>query len=201
MRYQGKFGDVGILAYAAYMFSGHANYTGLGNLSPTSLAGQAILGTGSVPGSQFTGQYDGLSFGSGGLAVTWAGFTLAGNVIGGRVNGQLAAAPKGGVGTLAYIASLKYVNGPWTVGIVGEVGNYQGNPVLSGFSQRRGRAIAVGGQYNIAPGFAVAAEYLWNDTYQGGNNFITGAVGTAPGANLNNNFHGQNFIVANVVNF
>ena len=136
VRYQGKFGDVGILAYAAYMFSGHANYTGLGNLSPTSLAGQAILGTGSVPGSQFTGQYDGLSFGSGGLAVTFAGFTLAGNVIGGRVNGQLAAAPKGGVGTLAYVASLKYVNGPWTVGIVGEVGNYQGNPVLSGFSVR-----------------------------------------------------------------
>jgi len=132
MRYQGKFGDLGVLAYGVYEFSGHANYTGATTA--------AVLGTASIPGSKFTGSYDNLSFGSGGLALTYAGFTLAGNIIGGRLNGQLALAPKGGVGELAYTVSAKYVNGPWTVGVVGEIGFYQGNPALSGYSQRRAAA-------------------------------------------------------------
>ncbi|MEJ0018419.1 MAG: hypothetical protein WDN25_18030 [Acetobacteraceae bacterium] len=193
VRYQGKFGDVGVLAYGVYEFSGHANYTGL--TTP------AILGTATVPGSSFNGSYDGLSFGSGGLAVTYAGFTLAGNLIGGRLNGQLALAPKGGVGELAYTVSAKYVTGPFTVGVVGEIGWYQGNPVLSGISQRRGRGIAAGVQYNVAPGFSVGAEYLWNDIQQSANNLVSNAVGTAAGSNLNNNFHGQMFMIGNVVNF
>ena len=59
----------------------------------------------------------------------------------------------------------------------------------------------VGTQYNVAPGFAVGAEYLWNDMYQGGNNFVTGAVGTAAGANNNNNIKAHMFMIGSVVNF
>jgi hypothetical protein len=39
------------------------------------------------------------------------------------------------------------------------------------------------------------------DQYQGARNFITGAVGTAAGSNLNNNIRGQTFLIGNVVNF
>ena len=34
-----------------------------------------------MPGSKYTGQYDGLSLGSGGIALTYAGFTVGGNAI------------------------------------------------------------------------------------------------------------------------
>ncbi len=196
LRYQGKFGDLGVLAYAAYEFSGHANYTG--STAP------AVLGAGpgtSVPTGTFNGKYDGLSFGSGGLALTFAGFTVGGNVIGGRLNGQLALRPQGGVNELAYLVGVKYVSGPFTIGAVGEMGWYQGNVVLTGVSQRRGRGISAGMSYTVAPGYQIFGEYLWNDVQQSANNLITGAVGTAAGSAANNNLHGQGFLVGNVVNF
>jgi hypothetical protein len=80
-RYQGAFSGLGVLAYAVYEVSGHADYTGARTAT--------VLGN-TVAGSQFNGQYDGLNFGNGGLALTYGGFTIGGNVIGGRLNGQLA---------------------------------------------------------------------------------------------------------------
>jgi hypothetical protein len=73
--------------------------------------------------------------------------------------------------------------------------------VLSGVTQRRARAIAIGANYTVAPGFTVFTEYLWEDLYQGSNNFLTGAVGTAAGSGLNNNYKTQGFLIGNVVNF
>ncbi len=204
VRYQGKFGSVGVLAYGAYEFSGHVDYTGL---QTPSVLGTSALTVGGLPGapvaSSFTGKYQGLSFGSGGVALTFAGITLAGNVIGGKINGQLGLVPDGGADELAYTIGAKYVNGPWTLGVAGEIGWYQGNPVLSGISQRRGRGLVAGVQYTVAPGFQVAAEYLWNDVQQSATNFAAGAtVSTAPGAqNVGNNAHGQAFVLGNVVNF
>ncbi len=189
VRYQGLLGPVGVLAYGAWEFSGVADYTGLQT--------PAVLGTAAFPTSKFNGKYNGLNFGSGGLALTYAGFTVGGNVIGGRLNGQLAAAPQGGTNEFAYLLGAKYTNGPFTIGVVGEVGWYQGNVVMSGITQRRGRGISVGMQYQLAPGMSVAAEYLWNDVYQGGVNMVSGALGS----NANNNAHGQSVVIANVVNF
>jgi len=193
VRYQGTFGGVGVLAYAAYEFSGHANYSGS--------TSAATLGTATAAGSQFNGSYNGLSFGSGGLAVTFAGLTVGGNIIGGNVNGQLALQPKNGVKTLGVLVGAKYVAGPLTVGIVGEEFWQQGNVVLTGISQLRGRAIDAGVGYTVAPGYTVYAEGIWNDQQQGARNFITGAVGQAAGANLNNNIKGIGFLVGNFVNF
>ena len=45
------------------------------------------------------------------------------------------------------------------------------------------------------------AEYLWGDQYQGARNFVSGAIGTQAGSNLNNNVKGQGFLVGDVVNF
>ncbi len=187
-RYQDIVGDVGILAYAAYEFSGHADYTGATTA--------AVLGN-TVPGSRFNGQYDGLSFGNGGIALTYGGVTVGGNIIGGRLNGQLALAPQHGVSEIAYMVGMKYVAGPLVVGVAAERGVYQGSVNLTGLSQRRGQAIDVGLGYNVAPGYTVYAEYQYDDLYQGGFNFITGGIGSS----ANNNIRAQGFLVGNVVNF
>ncbi len=199
VRYQGAFGGMGLLAYGVYEFSGHAR---LHRPDTT----PAVLGTTSTPGSKFNGTYNGLSIGSGGVAATFAGFTVGGNVIGGKMNGQMALQPQGGASLLGYLLGAKYVYGPWTVGIVGEEYWEQGNVQLSGLTQRRARGIDAGFSYAVAPGYTVYAEYLWNDQTQNGDNFLTGAVGTgaaavANGAIFNNNIKTQGFLVGNVVNF
>ena len=88
--------------------SGNADYTGARTAT--------VLGN-TVAGSRFTGQYDGLNFGNGGLALTYGGFTIGGNLIGGRLNGQLQLTPQGGVSELAYMFGAKYTAGPLVMGI------------------------------------------------------------------------------------
>jgi predicted porin len=123
-----------------------------------------VLGnTGTLASSKFNGKYDGLSFGNAGLALTYGGFTIGGNIIGGRINGALAAVPQHGVGELAYTVGLKYISGPFTIGVVGEIGWSQGNVNLVGISQRRGRGLDFGASYALAPGYTVYAEYFSQD--------------------------------------
>jgi hypothetical protein len=136
------------------------------------------------------------------VALTYAGFTAAANIIGGRINGQLGLVPDGGSNEIAYTVSLKYVNGPWTFGWVGEAGWFQGTPLLAGISTRFGRAFATGVQYTLAPGLIVGVEYGYNEQRQGGYNFVTGAIGGAGTAgNVNNYIHGQSLVLGSVVNF
>ncbi len=193
VRYQGVLGGVGVLAYGVWEFSGAADYTGA--TTP------AVLGNTSVPGSKFNGSYNGLSIGSGGIALTYAGFTVGGNVVGGSMNGQLGLQPKGGAPLLGYLIGAKYTNGPFVAGIAGEQFWEQGNVNLSGISQLRARAIDVGFSYQFAAGYTAFAEYIWNDQQQSARNFITGAIGSAAGSNLNNNIKGQGFLIGNMVNF
>jgi hypothetical protein len=204
LRYQGVLGGVGVLAYGAWEVSGTADYTGaqVGPIgSPTgpgtTNTATTQLGVTGLPGSKYNGHYDGLDFGSGGLAVTYAGFTLAGNVIGGRLNNQLAPAPQGGAPEVAYTIGLKYVTGPLTLGIVAARGDYQGAVQMSGITQRRARAIDAGLSYTVAPGYIVYGEYMWQDIYQGGVNMITGATAS----NANNEIRSQGVLIGNVVNF
>jgi hypothetical protein len=213
VRYQGAFGGLGVLAYAVYMGSGTVNYTG--QVARTTVGGPATgpgaanLGVsaasfgGGATGAAFstatryTGNYQPLSLGSGGIALTYAGFTVGGNLIGGADNGQLAEMPKGGAPLFGYILGAKYVKGPFTIGITGEEWWDQGTVQLAGISQRRGRGISTGLAYAIAPGFTAYTEYQWVDQTQNGQNLITGALGS----NANNNIRGQGFLVGSVVNF
>jgi len=197
VRYQGVLFGVGLLAYAAYEHSGHATYTGPAS---TTAFGAANLGnTAAVGGTaaHFNGNYDGLSFGSGGAALTFAGFTVGGNIIGGRVNQQLALAPQGGAGELGFLVGAKYVAGPFTAGIVGETYTSQGNVNMTGLTQRRSRGIDAGLSYVVAPGYTVWGEYMYQDVYQGGVNIGLGTVGT----NVGNNIKSQGVMIGNVVNF
>jgi hypothetical protein len=160
------------------------------------------LGTTTLPGSKFNGKSNGLNFGNGGIAVTFAGLTVGGNVIGGRINGQLAPVPQGGANEFAYLLGAKYVTGPLTVGIVGETGWYQGNVNLAGLSQRRGRAIDTGLSYTVAPGFIVFAEYVYQEVKQNGFNFVTSATNAVgSGFGTNSNIHSQGFMIGNTIAF
>lgn len=116
----------------------------------------------------------------GGLAVTAYGVTVGGNVIWGQYNGNLAPLNAGGTDSLAWVAGAEYVWGPAQIG--GQVfrWKYQGYPGLG--SARVDQGIAFGLTYNIAPGLALLAEYLYGTRYQGGFNFISGA----PGPDYNN---------------
>ncbi|MBN8928010.1 MAG: hypothetical protein BGO51_14995 [Rhodospirillales bacterium 69-11] len=96
VRYQGKFAGLGVLAYGVYEFSGHTNYTG--------------------PVTSSTITYNPLSFYNAGVALTYAGFTVGGNYIGGQVNGQGAPKPAGGSAMNAWTAGVTYKTGPLTMG-------------------------------------------------------------------------------------
>jgi hypothetical protein len=188
LRYQGQFGATGLLAYVVGEGSQHATYTGATTA--------AILGN-TVAGSKFNGSFNDLAIGSAGIAATFAGVTVGGNVIGGQMNGQMGLQPKGGAPLVGILAGAKYVVGPFTIGIVGEEYWEQGNVNLSGITQLRARGLSTGLSYTVAPGFTTFAEYLYMDQYQGARNFISGAIGS----NANNNIRGQTFLVGNVVNF
>ena len=194
IRYQGSFNGLGVLAYAVYEGSGNADYTGA---SAATAAGRANLGISGLPTSKYTGQYKGLSVGSGGIALTFAGLTVGANVIGGRKNGYVALQPVGAVHQLGVIGGVKYVAGPLTVGVA--LMDYwdQGNVQMTGLSQHHAYGINPGLSYSVAPGYTVYAEYLWNEQRQSGVNQLTGATGSS----ANNAIKGQAILVGNVVNF
>jgi hypothetical protein len=204
VRYQGTVGGVGLLAYGVWQFSGVSDYTGAQVGAPGSATGPGTtnpatsqLGITGLAASRYNGHYNGLNFGSGGIALTFGGFTVGGNVIGGAVSSQLNPVPKNGANEFAYLVGAKYVNGPLTVGVVAEDGTYQGSVQLTGITQRRGRGIDAGLSYTVAPGYIVYGEYMWQDQYQGDFNMIT----STNGSNANNEIRSQGFLIGNVVNF
>ncbi len=154
-RFQGTFSGLGVLAYGVYEFSGHANYTGVGQ------------------------KYTGLSLGSVGVALTYAGFTIGGNGVFGDVNGQGALKPNGGAATHGVTAGVTYKAGPLLIGVVGESIASQGAVPLTGITQRQEYAIDGGLSYTIAPGLVAWTEYMYQQRKQNGFNFASGAAGAA----------------------
>ena len=92
---------------------------------------------------------------------------------------------------------LKYVAGPLTMGVVGEIGWYQGSVQLTGVSSRRGRGIAAGASYALAPGVTVFGEYMYQDVSQSLFNFVTQQTGSL----ANNTYHSQGFTLGSYINF
>ena len=108
---------------------------------------------------------------------------------------------------LGFLAGAKYVNGPWTVGIVGEEYWEQGTVTLSGLTQRKARAPRHrrglrGGAWLLGVcrvSLAGSDAERHQLPHRGG--WYVGAAGVANGANFNNNIKAQGFLVGNVVNF
>jgi hypothetical protein len=170
-RYQGNFAGFGVYAIAGYSGSGHTNV-------PTIYQ-----------------QYKGFNVGDGGLALTFAGFTVGGNILAGNYNGEVALQPQGGVHSISWTAGVQYAAGPITVAAVYIAQDSQGSAgtIVDGVSQtqRHDSGVGAGLTYSIAPGLNAYAEYLYSQSHQGNVNLFTGAAGTS----AYNNIHGQGIIL------
>ena len=183
VRYSGNVGPVNVLAYGVYSYAGTVGYNGTGVA--------ARVAAGAAAGSTYNGQYDALNFGSTGVALTYEGFTLGANFIGGAINGRMAARPSGGAGTMAWLVGAQYqIPGvPLIIGTAFASIDSQGAVATTGLSQRHEYEYNLGGSYTLAPGMVLFADYIYQNRKQSGWNFQTGAVGAA-----NNSVQGQGFV-------
>jgi hypothetical protein len=191
LRFQQTFGAVDAKVYGFYETAGKANNTSTGPTAYTT----ATPGTAAFRGitNPSTIRYDNLSFYKAGVAVTAFNTTLAADYIGGAINGQLAMRPTGGASMNAVVTGVTYVNGPFIVGAEFGVVESQGAAQLTGTSQRREWEVAFGGNYRLAPGVQLVAEYMYTQRHQGGFDFNTGTVGTTRDAK------GQSVVFATVL--
>jgi predicted porin len=129
--------------------------------------------------------------GGGGLALTYAGFTIGGNVLWGAYNGQVGLKPQGGVNAVAWVGGAQYAIGPLT--IAASYINYQsqGAAAMINKSQSYNDELAAGITYAVAPGLSAYAEYVYGQTHQGGVSQISGSTGTS----ANNDWHGQSMVI------
>lgn len=182
-RYQGKLGPVAIYGYGMYIGSGNVDYTGTPG--------------GGVGGSTWNGKYNKISAGEGGIALTVAGVTFGGHILGGAINNTNSTIPNGAPDAVAWLVGVQYATGPFVMGM--SYYNYQdqGTPSLTGVSQRYTDAFDVGATWNAAPGLYFTAQYIWGQQHQGGVNFITGS--TTVGQNLSNTVQAQAFTIGTKV--
>lgn len=189
IRYAGSVGPMRVHAYGVYSYAGHVNYGGS--------AGAARAAVGAPAGSAWNGQFDNLNFGSAGVALTYEGFTVGANFLGGAVNGRMAASPAGGAGTNAWLIGAEYkVAGlPLTVGGVFITIDSQGAVAMTGQSQRHEYGASFGGSYTLAPGMVLFADYLYQNRKQSGWNFASGTANpSGVGQNTNSTTQGQGFV-------
>lgn len=171
-RYQGSFGPVAASLHGFWERASKEQF----NNTPI-----ASGGPGRVSGSR----YDDLNFIllAGSLAYTSpvGVFAIGATYITGDINGQLIMKPSGGAKEDQIVGGVQYRNGPLSLGVQVNKTMSQGSVNLVGISQRNEFAIAAGGNYVIAPGVSIFAEYVYAQRHQGGFNFVTGAsaAGTA----------------------
>ena len=182
VRYQGVFGPLAVGAYGFYEYAAIEKVNGL------------AAGAGpSKPGSP--GAYAPLSwyqFAAYGKYSSPVGtFVASADYVGGAISsGTLLPKPNGGVNESGFMPGIMYNNGPLTLGVSGFFLTSQGSASLVQISQRQENGIALGGNYNLAPGLFLVGEYQYETRHQGGYNFVQNAVGTTADAKSNSYFVG-----------
>ena len=91
--------------------------------------------------------------------------------------------------------------GPLVLGAQIGVVDTQGDARLVGISQRHEYEVAFGGNYKLAPGIKLVAEYQYDHRHQGGFDFATnslGGTGAAAGT-ITRDAQGQTFVFGTVV--
>ncbi len=189
LRYRGTFGAFGIAATAAYVGGGHV----LDN-SGTAFNNNPLLTGGARP------NYDGLSVGDFGLALTYGGLSVGGKYMFGRYNGQLGVlVPKGLPDSESALVGFSYTFGPAIVGAHYLYNKSAGDVNNAFFGRTRTeQGIAAGATYSLAPGLSLFASYLYGERKQNGYNFVTGqgVSATTPGGNpFSNKITSQVFAV------
>ena len=178
VRYQGIYGPVAVGAYGFY------EYAAIEKTGP-----QAALNA-TATAKAGAGLYDPLSWYEfavySKLATGVGTFTASADYVGGAISsGSLTPRPVGGVAESGFLPGLMYQNGPLTLGLDGFFLTSQGSASLVGISQRQEDGLAVGGNFNLAPGLYLVAEYEYANRHQGNYDFTTNAVGTTVDARSN----------------
>jgi hypothetical protein len=177
LRYQHSFGAVDFKTYGLYETSGRETLTTQEYETPAqSRLAFANGGPTGINATQFL-RYNDMGFYQAGVAVTAANFTLAADYMGGQVDGQLSLNPSGGTAMNAYVVGLTYDNGPIILGAMFESVDSQGDARLVGLSQRHEVGMAFGGNYRLADGLQLVAEYQYEQRHQGGFDFNQGTLG------------------------
>ena len=171
-QYIHAFGPVGVAASLGYL-----NATPVANTLPGALG------------------YRNLSLGMAGLTVSYAGFTVGGNILGGQMNGQYLS-PAGRRRRRARLhrrrrIQRRAVRRRRELFKSKDQGDFQ-SPATEGVETSQG--IAAGATYAIAPGLGLYLSYLYGQRHQLGYNYITGLPGTAF-----NNVKSQIFAIGTVV--
>ena len=166
VRYRGTFGPVGVAATAGYVTSGRV----LDSATP-----------------QRTTQYDDLSIGDFGVAVTAYGFSIGGHYDYGRFTGSaFSLAASGTPDSQAWLGGASYTAGPFVVGVQYVDYQYVGNIAATlANRQKRDVAASAGATYSLVPGVTLFASYIYQQTRQYGVNQVTGET-TGNGAALHN---------------
>lgn len=162
LRYMQAFGPVDVKAYGLYEAAGKESLNGAAFATPALFAAAQ--------------RYDNLSFYKFGAAVTTMNLTFAADYIGGAINKQLAERPTGGVNQNAVVLGVTYANGPITAGLAWELIDDQGAQQMTHISQEHEYGITAGGNYKLAPGVQIVAEYMYENRHQGGVDMTTGAT-------------------------
>jgi hypothetical protein len=208
LRFQQTFGAVDVKAYGFYETASKENLATSNYATPLQARTAATLtglnGNGNVTASAQQMHYDNLNFYKFGTAITALNTTFAIDYIGGAVNGQLAMRPTGGAPTNAIVTGLTYANGPITLAAEFGVVDTQGDARLVNISQRHEYEVAFGGNYKLAPGIQLVAEYQYEHRHQGGFDFANNALGNstavaANNGNLTRDAQGQSFVFGTVL--
>lgn len=188
LRYRGTFGGFGIAATGGYIGGSHV----LDN------SGNPFTNNPLAPGGARP-NFDGLSIGDFGVALTYGGLSVGGKYQFGRFNGQWSLVPKGLPNGEAFLVGASYTFGPVIVGAhylnylsAGDTGNAFAGRL------RREQGIAAGATYSLAPGLSLFASYLYNERKQPGYDFVTGqgVSAAAPrGVSFNNKVTSQLFAI------
>jgi predicted porin len=184
LRYRGSFGGFGIAATAGY----------IGGSNVKDDSGLPFNNNASIAGLR--PNYEGLSAGDFGLAVTYGGLSVGGKYMFGRYNGQLGIlVPKGFADGESALVGASYTIGPVIVGAHGLYNKSAGDLGNANFGRQRTElGIGAGGTYSLAPGVSLYLSYLYNERKQNGYNFLTGAgvtAGNAAGTTANNKVTSQ----------
>lgn len=167
-RYQGSYGDFGLVATAGYIRS-----TVIGNT------------TGPVAGGPIG--FRGIQETDLGLEGTYGGFTVQGHLDVGHFANDMVPAAVGAHLAYAYELGASYGQGPWIVGVQYvrdelplnfDTVTVSTNPTLNGktvTSNMTENGISAGGTYNLTPGVAFYATYLYGQKRQANFDFGTGS--------------------------
>ena len=180
LRYRGTFAGFGVAATGSY----------IGSATVKDNAGVPFSNTFSAGGTAPRFQFEGLSVGDFGVAVTYAGLSVGGKYQFGRFNGSWALVPRGLPHGEAWLAGASYTLGPVIVGAHYFDYKSAGDNANAALGrERREQGLAVGSTYSLAPGVSVFASYLYGQRKQNGLNFVTGqgVTATNQAGNANNN--------------